>query len=356
MKKQNKIFYGFLVLLTLLMSFSCKKDENTPDNPDDGLVNGFYIVNEGPFLNGIGTVDFVKNSGMVFTDIYAAANNGMALGSVVQSVEIIGDRTYIVVNNSNKIEVVETATFQRLGTIGAVMSPRYILGTGDGKALISCIQDSSVKVADLGTFAVTASLPVKGPEKMMRVGNSVWVLCQGGFSVDSAIVVIDIPTKSISDTIPVYPQPSGIQEDMDGNIWVMCSGRNAWHPGSDSKGHLICLDPSDFTVLRDLEFPVAENHPEELEISANGDVMFYRYPGGICRCDIVAVQPETEPFIQRANGFYTLAVDKTNGWIIGTDPLNFTQNGWVFRYNSQTGAVIDSVEAGIIPGQIYFVP
>jgi hypothetical protein len=346
--------FSMVLFMTIIIVQSCKKEDNEPTAVE--YTNGFYIVNEGPFANGTGTIDFVKNTGGIYRNIFAATNKGLPLGSVLQSVEIIGSNTYAVVNNANKIEVVDTKTFIRKGTIENLPSPRYILSADGETAFVSCIQDSSVKIVDLNTLAVTASLAVKGPEKMLKVNTKIWVLCQGGFSVDSAIVIIDIASKTITDTIQVYPQPSGIKEDMNGHIWVLCIGRNAWHPGGESKGHLLCLDSDDYSVIRDIEFPTAENHPEELEINETGNVLYYRYPGGICKFSIAAVQPETSPFISRANGFYALAYDPQKSMILGTDPLNFTQNGWIFRYNSNTGALVDSIEGGIVPGEIYFVP
>ena len=86
------------------------------------------------------------------------------------------------------------------------------------------------------------------------------------------------------------------------------------------------------------------------------EILYYRYPGGICKIGIDATEPETDPFIARANGFYTLAYDEMDNTLYGTDPLDYVQNGWVFRYNADNGAVIDSIESGIIPGEIYFVP
>ncbi len=253
--------------------------------------------------------------------------------------------------------IVDTKTFKKFGTIENLPSPRYIIKADDENAFVSCIDDNSVKIINLNGFEILGSIPVNGPEKMMKVNNNqIWVLSQGGFSVDSSLTVIDIASKSIVQTIQVYPQPSGIQQDKNGNIWVMCSGRNAWHPGGNSEGHLLCIHPNDYTILKDITFPSAENHPEELAINMTKEILYYRYPGGICKIGIDATEPETDPFIARANGFYTLAYDEMDNTLYGTDPLDYVQNGWVFRYNAEIGAVIDSIETGIIPGEIYFVP
>jgi hypothetical protein len=358
MKKTNlkKAVQAVVLAISVLVMSSCKKNDNDINVPGEGFTNGFYILNEGPFQTGTGTIDFVNDDGTVTRDIFAVANNGMALGNIVQSVCIIGPRTFVVVNNANKIERVNTKTFVTEGITGELLSPRYMIAADDSNAFVSCIGDNSVKIVSLVSFTVTGSLPVNGPEKMMKAGNHIWVLNQGGYSVDSTITVIDIATKTIVDTIAVYPQPSGIREDIDGNIWVMCTGRNAWHPGGNSEGHLICIDPEDFSVIRDIAFPSSESHPEELAINSVGDVLYYRYPDGIYRFGIAALQPEAVPFIPRATGFYTLAYDAEHGLILGSDPADYISDGWVFRFNAVTGVAVDSIKAGILPGEIYFVP
>jgi hypothetical protein len=350
----------WLYVLTIVITTSCEKDNPEPNpypTPDFGYISGYYIVNEGPFMTGTGTIDFVTRTGKKYQNVYLTSNDGQVLGNLVQSVAVIGVKTYIVVNNADKIEVVDTKTFKKTGTFNNLPSPRYIIEADDNSAFVSCIGDNSVKIINLNGFEIIGSLAVNAPEKMMRVNNTqIWVLSQGGFSVDSTISVIDIASKSIVQTIQVYPQPSGIQQDKNGNIWVMCSGRNSWHPGGNSEGHLVCINPDDYSISKDIIFPTVENHPEELVIRGTKDVLYYRYPGGIYKIGIEASEPEANPLVARTNGFYTLAYDDPDNIIYGTDPMDYVQNGWVYRYNADSGAIIDSIEAGIIPGEIYFLP
>ncbi len=352
---------GLIWLCTLVIAFtsSCEKDnqeENPVPPPVSGYINGYYIVNEGPFMTGSGTVDFVTRDGKKYRNLFLTSNDGQVLGNLVQSVAVIGAQTCVVVNNSNKVEIVDTKTFVKMLTIDNLPSPRYIIEGDENNAYISCWGDNSIKIVNLNGFEVIGSIPVNGPEKMMKVNNQVWVLSQGGLSVDSTISMIDFASQAILQTIQVYPQPSGIQQDKNGNIWVMCTGRNAWHPGGNSNGHLLCIDPVNYSILKNIAFPSIENHPEELVINGTGDILFYRYTGGIYKIGIDADEPEIVAFVVRANGFYTLAYDPLDNILYGTDPLDYIQNGWVFRYNADNGVIIDSTEAGIIPGEIYIMP
>ena len=180
---------GWLFALAIAILSSCDKDNSEPTpNPDSGFVNGYYIVNEGPFMTGTGTIDFVTRDGKKYPDIFQTENEGQILGNLVHSVSVFDSKTYIVVNNDNKIVIVDTKTFKKLEAIENLPSPRYIIKADDENAFVSCIDDNSVKIINLNGFEILGSIPVNGPEKMMKVNNNqIWVLSQGGFSVDSSI-------------------------------------------------------------------------------------------------------------------------------------------------------------------------
>jgi hypothetical protein len=221
---------------------------------------------------------------------------------------------------------------------------------------VSC-WDNTIKIFTLdGTEYIGQVQAGEGPEKMMRVGNTIWVLNQGGFSVDSTITVISTETDQVVKTLQVYPKPTGIQTDQYDHVWVLCSGKG-WNgfPGpGDSEGHLVCFNPFDYSVIKDLDFPDASNHPEKLVIDGNGSNLFYNHPDGIFRFDVLAPVLEEEPFVPRQGMFYGLGMDPEGDILYASDPLDYVQKGRVYRYNAVTGALVDSLEAGVIPGEFYF--
>lgn len=167
-----------LSLFCLFITSSCDNDDDSGTIPTNGYRGGIYIVNEGPFLTGTGTIDFISRKMIKFEDLYPAANNGQVLGNLVNSVQVIGSQTYAVVNNANKIEIVDTKTFTKAGTIDNLPSPRYIVQGDETNAFISCWGDSTVKVIDLLTHEIIRSFKLNGPEKMSKINNKVWVLSQ----------------------------------------------------------------------------------------------------------------------------------------------------------------------------------
>ena len=182
----------------------------------------------------------------------------------------------------------------------------------------------------------------------------IWVLNQGGFGVDSTISVIDPSTDQVIQTIDLYPRPTGICQDKNGLVWVMCSGKGYWQNGV-TKGHLVSVDPDIFEVQNDFIFPDTINHPESLVIDNQLQTLFYNYANGICNFDINASTLNESAFIHRQGKFYSLGYDEIDDVLYASDPVDFNQNGWVFRYSAESGETIDSIKAGIAPVNYSFV-
>ncbi len=356
MQKIKPCILGIVLIIPILF-FSCEKDDKKEGPPStEGYSNGVFIVNEGLFNSGTGTVSFVKRGSTdVQQKIYQKANNEIPIGNIVQSMNIIDEKAFILVNNSDKVEIVDRADFIKVKTLENIPYPAYIVQADGNKAYISS-WDNKLLILSLDNLEIAGEINTgKGPTKMLKVNNKIWVLNQGGFGVDSTISVIDISADQLAHTIPVYPRPTGIQEDKNGNIWVMCSGRGVWQ-GGDSEGHLICIDPNDYAILKDFGFPVSTKHPEKLITNSEGDILYYNYPDGIYKFEVSSGNLETEAFIPHTGIFYGLACDKSENVIYSSDPLDYVQNGLVFRFNANSGEIINSFNAGVIPGEFCFAP
>lgn len=355
MKNSYRLY--ILILIVIILS-GCKKDDEPPENQIQiNITNGVIIVNEGLFPTGSGTLSLYNRlSGETNHKIYQQANNGKLLGNIVQSVNVINNKVFIIVNNADKIEVAESTTMKAIATIKNIPYPRYMLEIDSIKAYITC-WDNTVKVIDTESYDIIKSIPVgTGPEKLLKTGNKVFVLNQGGFDIDSTITVIDTESDEVIETIQVFPKPTGITTDKNNHIWVLCSGRgwNGIQLQDDSEGHLICLNPADYSILHDIEFPSKKEHPVKLVAGKDRDNLYYYYTGGLYRFNIDSINISTEPFIKR-NMYFGLGFDRVDDLIYISDPVDYVQEGWVLRY-METGTAVDSFKVGIIPGEFYFLP
>jgi len=173
---RNCLFFAAIFILFSLFT-ACDKAPQTPDITmlPDSISGGVFIVNEGNFTQGNAALGFV-NIGLKqrFEDVFKTANN-RNLGDVFQSMNIINDKAYLVINNSGKIEIINPKTFKSIGTISGLRSPRYIVKIGNNKAYVSDIYDNNIFVIDLQSNQIIKKIPVKGwVEEMLSLNGNTY--------------------------------------------------------------------------------------------------------------------------------------------------------------------------------------
>lgn len=346
--------------LALAIAFtSCKKDNpETPSPTPAGVTydNGVFITNEGPFGSGTGTINFYNRSSASVSDDIFQAKNSYPLGNIVQSMEIYNGKGYIVVNNAGKVEVVDGSTFASNGVISGLTGPRYFLGIDNTKGYVSEWgtggTNGAIKVVDLSTKTVTATINTgKGAEGMVKVGNTVYVACSGGYDNDSVVTVIDATTNAVLTNITVGANPKSIKVDASGKIWVLCSGQYGTYPNLVKTGKLVRIDATTNTVDLNLPFSSTLSQPLNLVINNAKTMLYYSYDGKIYSHLYTASTLNATATISR--NFYGLGIDPTNDYFYGSDAGDFSSNGKVIRYTA-LGVAVDSFTVGIIPGNFCF--
>ena len=354
MKKVN--FIKFSVIAGLItLTLSCKK--NNPEPPIVLLDNRVFVTNEGTFQTGSGTLSIIYRDSLTVKNNVFEKVNDRPLGNLVQSMVVFNEKAYIVVNNANRIEIADAENLLSLGVIENLSLPRYFLGINSEKAYVSCMGDNTVAVVNLNDNTITKNITCgTGPERMLFKNNKAFVLNLGGFLVDSTITVINTKTDTVLTTITLAEKPNNICEDKNGNLWVICSGNgwNGWPQAGDTEGHLYCVDPDDYSILKDISFPSTNEHPEKLIINQSRDKLYYAMPDGIYEFNITSSELNSNPLIESNTLFYGLGFDNNSELIYASDAKDFVQNGWVYRYNSANGAVVDSFNVGIIPNGFWF--
>lgn len=332
-----------LALVALLALASCRKDN--PLLVQYPYEAGIFVTNEGPFQNGTGTITWYHpDSAQARQQIFQQANGGIPLGNIVQSLAFGDSLGYVVVNNASKVVVVRAHTFEQVGVIENVMLPRYLLVDGATGYLSQWGSDGlsgSIAVVDLSTRQVTDTIVTgQGAERMLRIGSRLYVTNAGGFGKDSTLAVIDLNTRQLSHHIEVGPNPNSLVQDRNGDLWVLCGGD--WATGA--AGRLVHL--SNDTLVQQFALPTGSGR---LVIDGAGTTLYfiYGFGGAVWRHAVDASALEAEAFID--GSWYSLGFDASREWLLAADAGDFTSNGTVYVYTT-TGTLVDSFEAGIIPG------
>ncbi|MBK9449231.1 MAG: hypothetical protein IPN95_07410 [Bacteroidetes bacterium] len=338
--------WALLFLLATTTFLGCK-DKPEPEVPFD-YADGVLVVNEGNFQGGNASLGFIRLTDDSLREDIFELENARPLGDVAQSVTIVGNRAYIVVNNSGKIEVVDLPSLKSSCTITGLQSPRYLLPIGNNKALVSDLYSKSISVVNLVGCNVEGTIATGGwTEEMLMVGNRVFVTQTG----TDKLLVIDPSTLTLTDSVYVGREPNSLVQDQNGKLWVLCG--NAL---GQAVPQLVRLNPDSLNLEAVFPFSSATQAPSKLCINIAGNQLFF-LNGGIFQMAITDGSLPTQAWIpQGSHTWYGLAVDPLTDLIYAGDALDYQRRGVVYRYTTGSSTPLASFPSGIIPGEFAFLP
>lgn len=348
----KKLFFipkalGMLALGATLLS-SCEK---TDDEPAGIYQKGVFIANEGNFTKDNGSVSFYHYDGDSVSNNIFQKTNGRVLGDVVQSVKVSGDRAYVVVNNSNKIEVVNSQTFKEVGVIEGITSPRQMEVYGS-TAYVTC-WDKTVKVLDLNSLAITKSIDVgAGAEGMLIVDDKLYVANGGAYGKDSTISVIDMNTNEVVSSIELKYNPISMVLDKEGYLWALCAGKSIYDDAymlvEESPAILYKVDLATNSPI--ISFEIFQNdHPKKLAIDNDGSTLYFQggyVSFGFYKFTVEGTEGNLTKFIDL--GAYGFSYNSEKDELYLTDAGDYSAAGKFIRY-STSGEKLGEYTAGIIP-------
>jgi YVTN family beta-propeller protein len=350
-KNINIVFTFSMVLL-----LACQKEnQNTlPGSFEHGVI----ISNEGAFQNGNASVSFYDPSlNKMYNDVYYRVNN-RPLGDVVQSFSVSSNKGYIVVNNSQKVEVVNMTDFASLGIIPASY-PRYLLPVSNDKAyLTNGAYPGEVLVINTNTLEVTDTIPVGNqPEHIILAGDRAFV-ANGKWGNDNTVSVIDTFTNEVVQTIEVGDGPTDLISDVNGDVWVLCQGKVTYNDDwtqiiSETDSKLVRINRESMEVDKSLIMGLKGDFfsPSVLAVGPDGESLYYIEAGGLYRYSILDNTLPAAPII--ATSLNGVAIDPRSGNIYGLEAKGFTSSGELHIY-SANGALVATFSVGIAPNGAVF--
>ncbi len=339
-----------LVPFAYIIMISCLRDPGPiiGDLTDSYISGpGVYILNEGNFRSGNGSLSFYSyDSAKIFNNIFLTINE-RPLGDVPYSMNILGDKAYIVVNNSGKIEVVNRNDLKSVKTINGLISPRYISFISSNKAYVTSLYSDSVSILDLSANVISGYINIGRPSEaiMTSFDKSFVAHWTGG----NKILVINTLNNQVVDSVEVGIEPESMVLDKNNMLWVLCNG--GWT--RDNYAELIGINTQTNTVEKRFTFPSKTDSPTCLQIDGKGETLYY-LQNGVKRMSISSTQLPPEPFIAESDRlFYKVGINPENGEIFITDVVDYLQKGYVLRYKNN-GTLVSVMQAEIIPGAMCF--
>lgn len=333
----------FLILSLglLLVLFSCQKDDPGPGSTiliEEG--KGVFVLHEGSFNQGNASLAYLPYGSSVMQNRLFAEVNNRPLGDILQSMSIDHQTGYLVLNNSRTIEQINLQTIELQHQLRVHHSPRYLLPTGSGEALISTIFSPWLLVTDLDPLSVVDSIDLgHWSEEMMPYEGDVLVAA----SDHDRVYRVDPLTRTIADSFQVGYGAYHLAMDSQDRLWVICTGNYVDIPAS-----LHVVDLLSGSSVKSWSFSLNE-FPGKLQII---DDMVYYLNGGLHRMSIDAVDLSPSPWIAGFS-YYGYRMDPKDGRIWMANPLDFQQKGTIDIFDS-TGSLVESISADLVPSDFRF--
>ena len=331
-----------------------------------GDYRGFYLLNEGNMGANKCTLDYYDyTTGTYYRNIYSENNPNqvLELGDVGNDIAVYGNRLYIVVNGSHKVEVLDAETAIRIGQV-EINSPREIAFDGNKAYVTSFGERGTVQRFDLETLKVDAQATVGyGPEDIVLHDGKLFVAnsCNyGSGAYDNTITVLDPTTMGVDYTITT--SASNLQKivaDQYGNLWVSSMGNYNDIPakviilkkGTDGR---YAEDPMTlYANIGDMCYYDKEiyYYTTVYDASWNATYRFGAYDTASTNAGPIVNRFLDPQDMQKIQTPYCLTVNPSTGDFFVTDAKNYTSSGALYCYDKDW-KLKWTVTTGDIPGHI----
>ena len=204
----------FRIFLVLVISFSCIKPPEKEDvdeililpTTEDSSINELLVLNEGLFQQNNSELSLIGIDEPAVQNNYFEKLTGKPLGDTGNDMAVNGEKIYIVVYSSSKIEILDKKTLNHLGTVpvfknGKARGPRSIAFSGN-EFWISTY-DGYVLSYDTVAFNSNKEIKVgRNPEGLCFANNKLFVANSGGLDApnyDQTVSIVDLKNDQVRE-------------------------------------------------------------------------------------------------------------------------------------------------------------
>ncbi|MCB9252508.1 MAG: hypothetical protein H6605_08550 [Flavobacteriales bacterium] len=348
MNKYSK--HSITLFLAVLLLGACKTENEPQAQNSINLTNNLIVGCEGTFTYGnatINLIDLSDSNRKVNLEIFKAAN-AIPLGDVLQSMTLINERIWLMVNGSGKIHIIHKETGKLIHSIQNAGSPRYAVQASQNKVYVTDLKSNHISIYDSETYEKTGQIKCNGwTEELIKLEDEVWVTNY----YRPYIYIIDVTKDQIKDSVGVANGGSAILADRSGMVWVLCSGDYL----KQKNGGVFGIRKSDRTLVNSIHFSDHNFNPIRLRENYRGDSLFFIF-NGVYRIHKMSSQIPSQPWLAQSNGsgFYGLGVNPNNGNLFIGDAKDYLSKGSVLEY-SKEGNLLYTHKTGVSPSSFLFL-
>lgn len=321
------------LLFVTAFLFSCSNSDDTTPNPDEKYLDGFYVSNEGNFGRGGASSSFISADLNTITNDIFNKSNGRELGDVSQSMLVTDKYVYIVVNNSNTIEVVNKKTFKSVYTITEKLNlPRYAV-IKNNKLYVTSMNDAAVNVYNAENFSFIKTIALNHPSEKIVVANNYIYVANLNYKGGRSVEIIDPATDTNTVDIPFENAINGIATNGQ-FVYVL--------DANPTSSKISAINNTSITTS------IAISQPSARNIVSDGSNIYYTANVGIYKTSNSLATEGTKLFDVADGGanFTLYGFNVIDGIIFTSDPNSFKDNSTIIIYK-EDGSIIKEFTAGI---------
>ncbi|QCX38397.1 hypothetical protein FF125_08110 [Aureibaculum algae] len=335
------IKFSTLSLAVLLGFTSCDDSDDPEPLPKGDFENGYIVSNEGNFGSPNSSITFIDSDFLQETNTVFSSINGGNLGDILQSIAFDDDYAFLVVNNSNKIEVVNRYTFNSVKTItDSIELPRYAVVEND-KLFVTNSGKQSVEVFDANSFEYITQIALNKTVEEIKEDNGKLYVMNAAWGYGNEITVIDASTNAVIDSVTVGDGLNSMEIE-DGILYAL-------HSTGITK-----VNTSTNDVIGEIAFEDGLSSVSKLEVE--DDYIYFISGSKIFKyATDVTSMANTELLdtqVNDASWFIGYGFNVVNDKLFYTDVKGFTENSEVKVYDLD-GTLITSFSAGIGANGVY---